>query len=188
MNFDSVIEKRASIRNFKPKQVSWKNIIDAIDLCNLGPYAGNQNNLRFLIIEDPKKIDKIAKNANQAFIKDSSIVVLICSDDKHLENLYGSRGLIYSRQQAGATIMTFLLKMTDFGLGACWVGAYHDSKLKSMLKIPKGVQIEAIIPIGYPEETPKKTRKKPLEASLYWEEWNKDKRPTAFQDPKSDKI
>ena len=149
MEFDAIIKKRKSVKSFSHKKPSWKLILDAIESANQGPFAGNHNNIKFLIIEEKETIDKIAKLAEQTWISESSLLILICSDETHLENIYGERGRVYSRQQAGAVIQTLLFKIVDLGLSSCWVGAYSDEILKEVLKIPQDIQIEAIIPVGY---------------------------------------
>ena len=105
---------------------------------------------------------------------------MVCSDDTHLENLYGERGRVYSRQQAGAAIQTFLLKLVDLGLSACWVGSYSDKLIRELLKIPEDIQVEAIIPVGYEKGRIGRRKKKELENSLRWELWNVKRRLTRF--------
>lgn len=182
MEFDSVVDKRKSIRSFKDKRVKWKDIMDAIDCSIQGPFAEGINNLNFLIIEEPDKIEKIAEFASQTWINEASALVVVCSDDAALENLHGERGRVYSRQQAGAAIQTFLLKLVDIGLSGCWVGSYTDELIKQYLKIPSHIQIEAIVPMGYESGKSAKKKKKNLEHSIYWEKWGERKRPSLIQE------
>jgi nitroreductase len=185
MEFDSVIRKRRSVKSFSKKKPSWKAILDAIEATIQNPFAGNQNNIRFLIIEDKDTIKNLSKLAEQTWISESSILVLVCSDDTHLENMYGERGRIYSRQQSGAAIQTFLLKIVDLGLSACWVGAYTDETVKQKLSIPQHIQIEAMIPIGFSSHQQKRRpRKKDLENLISWESWKNSSRPTLFKEQK----
>lgn len=186
MEFDSVIKKRRSVRSFTSKKPSFKQILEAIDATLKNPFAGNHNNVKFVIIEDENTIKEITKHTHQSWIENSSLIVLICSNDTHLENLYGERGRVYSRQQAGAVVQTFLLKLVDLGLSACWVGAYTDEIIKQLLKIPQNIQIEAIIPVGHEKKgkTEKKPKKQDLENVLFWEQWAQTKRPPIFQEPK----
>lgn len=185
MEFDSVIRKRHSVRSYTNKKANWRAAMEAIDSSIKGPFAGNMNHLKFLIIERPETIKKIAGFAQQTWITEAQILVIVCSNDAFLEKQYGERGRVYSRQQAGAAILTFILKLVDLGIDSCWVGAYSDELIKQLLKIPENIQIEAIIPIGYenPKKIKKKSKKLSLERSIYWEEWKKIRRPTIFPDP-----
>ena len=49
MKFDSVIEERHSTRSFKDKPVDFRDIMAAIDAALQGPFAGNLNDMQFLI-------------------------------------------------------------------------------------------------------------------------------------------
>jgi nitroreductase len=181
MEFDELIQKRHSVRSFKGKAVSWKPILEAIDATLKGPFAGNQNNLTFLIVEDAKLIEQIAKNCQQTFINESKLLIVVCTDDHNLENMYGERGKKYSRQQAGAAIQTLIFKLIDLGIDSCWIGAYSDELIKDLLAVPQHINIEAIIPTGY-EKTyrgieKEKARKKELSQVLFWDKWGQFRRP-----------
>lgn len=186
MEFNTIVKKRKSVRAFKKKKPDWRSVLEAIDLANQGPFAGNNNHLRFLIVEDDKIIDEIAALCEQKWIKQVKLVVLVCSDDTHLEALYGERGRIYGRQQAGAAIQTFLLALTNLGINSCWIGAYSDELVRGKLNIPQHIQIEAIVPLGFEDGNVKKPRKKELERTLYWESWENVKRPTIFREEAED--
>lgn len=182
MDFDAIVDKRKSVRSFKNKSVSWKRIMDAIDCAVRGPFADGVNNLNFVILEEPDKISKISEFASQTWINEAPILVVVCSDDSALENLHGDRGRVYSRQQAGSAIQTFLLKLTEMGLAGCWIGAYSDELIKQFLKIPSHIQVEAIIAVGYESDKIVKKVKKNMEHSIYWEEWGQRGRPTLIQE------
>lgn len=191
MEFDKVIEKRHSVRSFKDKKASWEDVMEAIDSAIKNPFAGNQNNIRFIIVENPETIKRLAKFAEQAWIEQAGIVIVVCSNNTHLEKLYGDRGKIYSRQQAGALIQTLILKLTDLGLATCWVGAFSDELVEQLLKIPEDNRIEAIIPVGYekPEKGKEhKPRKKELANAIFWEQWYSTKRPMLFAPSKRDVL
>ncbi|MDP1695827.1 MAG: nitroreductase family protein [archaeon] len=184
MDFNKVIEARRSIRSFKSKKADWKHVLLAIESALHAPMAGNNNPLKFIIVENPETIKKIAKFSEQSWISQAGIVVVICSDNTVLEKLYGDRGKIYCRQQAGAAIENFLLKITDAGLAACWIGAFTDELVEQLLRIPEHMRIEAIIPVGYAAEKPSYKRKHSLENAIFWEEYLISKRPTIFPESK----
>lgn len=183
MKVQDAIEKRRSIRKFKKKEVKWGLVLEAIDAALQAPLAGNTNSLKFIIITDPEMKYGIAKHADQDWIIEADTIVVVCSEDAQLDRLYAERAPTYARQQAGAAIQNFLLRLTELGLGACWVGAYLDSSIKRDLKIPHEALIEAVIPIGYSAEKPKAHKKASLENVIMWEQWGQKKRPVQTRDP-----
>jgi nitroreductase len=52
-----------------------------------------------------------------------------------------------------------LLAAHALGLGACWIGSYNEERMKEILSIPKNKRLLSIISIGFPAESPTKTRK-----------------------------
>jgi len=188
MDFDEVVNNRKSVRNFTKKKASWKDVLDAIDAAIQGPFSGSHNHLNFLIVENKDTIEELADCCEQDWILDSGILVVVCSDDNQLENLFEERGRVYSRQQAGAAVQTLLLKLVDLGLAGCWVGAYDDARVRVALSIPKEKQIEAIVVIGHEGVKEKRKPKRKLENVLYWEKWGEEKRPTLFEEDTSDDM
>lgn len=182
MDFNHVVRIRKSVRKFKNKGVDFRNVLHAIDIANQGPFPQNHNHFKFIIIEDPKKIGKLAELSDQIWIATAPMVVVLCSDDSTIEGVYGTRGRIYSRQSAGATIYSFILKLADLGIGSCWVGSYDDGEVKKFLSVPENLQIEAIIPLGFSEDSSKKSHKKNLEGTIFWEKWGSTRRSTMFEE------
>ena len=187
MEFDKVIAKRHSIRSFTDKKVSWKDVLDAVDCALQSPAAGNNNNLNYTIIEDPKIIKQLAEDSEQLWIQEASVVVVISSNNRNLKSMYGERGIRYGYQQSGAAIQNFLLKLTDLGLSACWVGAYDDDLICSRIGIPSDMHVEAIVPIGYAKVKGKGKEhyaKKPrLENNIWWNKWQQKRRDYVFKEP-----
>lgn len=182
MELDKVIAKRHSVRSFKKSQIDWKEVLFAIDAANQAPFAGNHNHLKFVIVNQERLIDKIAGYADQLWINEAKMIIVVSSDDSSLEKMYGEKGRIFGKQQAGAAIENLMLKLTDSGLSCCWVGSFDYKALKDLLKIPANMEIEAIIPIG--KENPKlspTTKKKPLESTIFWNVWNERNMPALFE-------
>lgn len=89
---------------------------------------------------------------------------------------YKERGKKYCKQQAGAAIQNFLLKIHESGLATCWIGHFDDTKVKEILRIPEDIEVEALFPIGYEYRKPlTKKEKVRLDSVLYFEKY-KNKR------------
>ena len=121
-------------------------------------------------------VKKIAKACQQDFISSAQYTVVVCSNPSKLTNAYGESGEAYARQQAGAGIQNFLLKIEEVGLSTCWVGYFVENQIKELLKVPKDVNVEAVFPIGFEYEK-KRTRKAPIDLDriLYFNQYGKTK-------------
>lgn len=162
MDLDKAIQSRTSIRKFSSKKPDWRDIIECIDAARYAPMAGGSYSLKFILVDNPETIKKIAEASQQDFIAHAHYVVVVCSNPSKTINAYGKQGEVYVRQQAGAAIQNFLLKIEEAGLSTCWVGYFVENQIKRILKIPEETNIEAIFPIGFEYEK-KRTKKAKIE-------------------------
>ncbi len=176
MQLDKAIKSRKSVRKFKNKKPSWKDIIECIDAARFAPMAGNNFTLKFILIDDPKKIQKIADASQQNFIAEAKYIVVVCSDKKRLTNAYGELGEKFNKQQVGAAIENFLLKIEEKGLATCWIGYFEEEIIKRELKIPEDIEVEAFFPVGFEKEKSYTRRAKiDLNNILYFNEYKNKK-------------
>jgi len=187
MDLDKVIKARHSARHFSTKKVDWRDIMKAIDLARLAPLAGNIPTLKFLIVSDEEKIGRLAEASQQEFVAEARFVVVVCSSFDQLKRSYDSRSDKYAKQQAGAAIENFILKITELGLATCWIGAFADNQVKSILQISDNVEVEALFPIGYELGKGKQRIKPQLDQCVYFNTW-KNKYMEPWKDPSGSKT
>ncbi len=169
MELNRTIRNRRSVRGFKEKKPDWRDILDCVDSMRYTPMAGDNFTLKFILVDDREKIVKLARAAQQDFIVETKYVLVVCSDPSRTVNAYGERGEMYCRQQAGAAIQTFLLKITEAGLSTCWIGHFIEEQVKRELRIPEKINVEAMFPIGYELKRPSTRRiKADLDRALYF--------------------
>jgi len=162
MQLKDAIQGRKSVRKFHHKKPDWKKIIRALDAVRFAPSAGNKFVTKFILVDDEKKIEQLGAASQQAFVGKVSYVVVAVTDDSRLIQDYGERGERYGAQQAGAAIQNFLL----------WVGHFYDDQVRRTLRIPDGMKIEAMFPIGLETKTKSiPSRKLDLDRVLYYNKW-----------------
>jgi nitroreductase len=172
MKLDKAIKSRKSTRNFSSKKPDWKDIIECIDSMRFAPMAGGNFSIKTIIVSDSQKILQLAEAAQQDFIKQVKYVAVVCSKKARTINAYEEKGKIYARQQAGAAIENFLLKIEEKELATCWIGHFVEEHIKRVLQIPEEIDVEALFPIGY--EFEKKTIRRikiDLDKILFFEEY-----------------
>jgi len=172
---DKIIHNRRSIKKFKSTKPDWREIIECIDSMRYAPMAGNNFSLKFILVDDEKKIAELTKASQQEFMKEAQYVLVICTTPGRTEIAYGDRGKGYLKQQAGAAIQNFLLKITEYKLATCWIGHFVDEQVKDILDIPKDMNVEAMFPIGYPMKRPESKRIIELDNVLYFNKYGNKK-------------
>ena len=181
MDFDSLVQSRASVRSFSGKKPDWRAIIECVDAARYIPRAGKDFTMKFIILKDKEKIQKISDYAEQDFFANVHYLVAVYSDPKRLKLSFGEeKAEIYSRQQAGAAIQTILLALHNRGLSGCWVGHYDEEEVKKLLKIPDEMELEAVIPVGYEFNKTKLSKKIDMDNILFFDEHKKKKMKEPF--------
>lgn len=156
MNIDKAIKNYKNCKSFKDKKPDWRDIITAIDATRYAPTAGDLFTLKFVVVDNPEKIQAITDCTQQAFVSQAHYLVVVCSDPKRLYNSYGKElGNTCNKHQTGAAIQNFLLKLEELGLATCWIKLFHEEGVKRVLFIPDNITVEAIFPIGYEYKKPR---------------------------------
>jgi len=172
MKFDKLLKERRNVKKFKDKKPDWRKIIEAINAARFAPMAGGIYTPRFILVSDFQKIQKITSFTQQPFVGQAHYVVVVVSETRRTLNSYGMQGKIYLRQQAGAAIQNFLLKLAEKGLYTCWIWHFVESMVKECLTLPEDIQIEAIFPIGHEfKRSPSTTYPVILESILYFDKY-----------------
>jgi nitroreductase len=172
MELVDAIKSRRSIRAFKREPVPDDVVRELLELGNLAPSAGNLQGRDFVVVRD-SNIKLMLCNAalGQRFIADAPVVIVVCAN-KQRSSPYGARGRdLYCIQDADAAIENILLAVTSKGLGACWVGAFNETQVADILKLPSHIRPIALLPIGYPDESPSRRSRIPLSKLVHHEKW-----------------
>ena len=176
MELDKAIKSRSSVKKFNSKKPDWRDIIECIDAARYAPMAGGNYTLKFILVDDSEKIRNIAEACQQPFVGTAHYIVVACSNPSRTTNAYGKQGEVFLRQQAGAAIENFLLKLEESGLSTCWVGYFVEEQIKHVLQIPENIQVEALFPIGFEYEKKKvKKAKIDLDNILYFNSYGEKK-------------
>jgi nitroreductase len=69
-----------------------------------------------------------------------------------------------------AAVMQLLLAAQTLGLGACWMTGplVAAAELATLLNVPPGWEVAALIPVGFPDEAPEAPRRRELAQLVRW--------------------
>jgi len=164
MDVFEAIRTRRSIRKFRPKPIPDEKLEMILEAGRLAPSAGNRQPWRFVVVKDPEKKKALAKAAdNQMFIADASVIIAALGDPEASPRWF--------RQDPMIAVEHMVLAATALGHGTCWIGAFNEDRVKRILRIPKGLAVIALLPIGLPDESPPPRARKPLEEIFFVEEY-----------------
>lgn len=168
------IHTRRSIRKYQDVPIPFEHVGRVIEAGFQAPTAGNVQDVRYVIVQEKEKRAKIAEACLQQYwMAVAPVHIVVCVDIKRGKQFYGIRGeRLYSIQHAAAAVQNMLLATHNFGLGACWIGAFDEEAIKSICGIPEYARPEAIVTLGYADEIPPRPPKYILETYTYIERYN----------------
>jgi len=161
MNFYEVIKKRCSIRSYKPNPVEEEKLNRILEAARMAPSAANRQPICFVIIKDEKTKQQLKRVYDEKWFYTAPIIICVCSIPE--KAWIRSDGRNYADIDAAIAMDHLILAATEEGLATCWVAAFKVSILKSLLKLPPGMEPIAMTPIGYPQDIPEPTYRKPIE-------------------------
>ena len=167
------ITTRRSIRKFKNVPVEWFKIGEVLYAGYSAPTAGNLQDYRFMVVTVPELRQQLAHAAlEQLWMLGAPVIIVVFAEVNKTKRFYGIRGeRLYSIQDCAAAVQNMLLAAHELGLGACWVGAFDEDKVRTVLGIPDYARPQAMIPIGYPSEEVPVPAKYKLESMVFFNRW-----------------
>ncbi len=182
MDFFEVIKLRKSVRKYLPEPIPIALLDEIFDAVRLAPSWRNGQCWKFVVVVDPEKKKELIRCTNvfnQSWLGQEYALVVACGDPAHS----GFRNdQAYYLVDVAIALEHLVLAATALGLGTCWIGAFDEQKVKSLLNIPEGYRVVALTPLGYPAREEgwvgkitqgivKSRRRKPLAEVYVMNQW-----------------
>ena len=172
MTAKECIKGRRSIRAFSQESVSHELIAEVVETASYAPSWKHTQIVRYIAVEGELK-DQIAA-CTSAYARNGEIiaaapmvmVVTIIKGRSGFErdgSFSTHRGEGWQMFDAGVASEAFCLAAYEKGLGTVIMGIFDDDKVAELLELPEVRDVIALIPVGYPAETPTAPRRKPVE-------------------------
>ena len=138
-----IIEKRSSIRSFKPNPLSQKDNENLLNYLNSAKGLFNVP-IRFKIVDAKiQQLDSNLKLGTYGIIRGTSLFIV--ASVKNLENNMLELGYILEKG---------VLYATSLGVGTCWLGGtFKKGEFAKALELQDDEVLPIISPIGYPADS-----------------------------------
>ncbi len=168
-HFLELISTRHSVRSFKDSLISEDKINFILDASIKGPSAGNLQSYQIIVTFSKSKKEKLTEAAhNQQYILEAPLVMIFCADPKKSRIEYGDRGEeLFCIQDATIACAYSQLAAHSLGLSSVWIGSFDEKKISEVLNLQKDLKPIAILPIGFANESPEITPRRPLEEVIH---------------------
>ncbi len=105
-------------------------------------------NLLELVVEGEFLADIVSASLNQRWMSEACLLVALAADYSFITDVYGNRGITYTHMEAGHISQNIYLQCESLALGTCAVGAFEDSAIAGILKLPHNETALYLMPIG----------------------------------------
>jgi nitroreductase len=162
--FFEVLRSRRSIRAFLDRPVEEQKLRQILDAANSAPSAGDLQAYEIVVVRDTKIRAAPSRGAlGQTFIAQAPVGLVFCANPQRSAGKYGRRGIqLYCVQDATIACAYAQLAATALGLGSVWIGAFDTAAVAQALGIGREWRPIALLPIGYPAESPEPTPRRTL--------------------------
>lgn len=179
MTLDEIFEARHSVRAYADKPVPRKHILAMLEAARAAPSATNSQTWRFIVVTDQELRARICSEGmmpvvRNKFLREAPCIIVGCSKLDLIANKLGSgiTGIEYYQIDMGIALEHLVLKATELGLGACWIGWFKEGRIKEILGVPEKVRVLALISVGYSNERKVASRsRKPLHKIAWANRW-----------------
>lgn len=166
-----LISGRQSDRKYSEKPVEKEKLDRITEAGRISPSACNAQPWKFIVVDDPGLIKKIAKAASakllgmNSFAGEAPVHIIVVREKPNFSSKVGGtiKNKDYSLIDIGIASENICLQAEAEGLGSCMLGWFDEQQLKKILSIPKSKRVELIITIGYSVANQREKKRKPKE-------------------------
>ena len=160
-----IIKARRSVRRFRPEPIPDDLIEKILEAGRWAPSGLNNQAWRFAVVTDKAIIAKISGLTHYAKIVLAAQALIPVFLDT-AKSYHREKDI----QSIGACLQNMLLEIHALGLGAVWLGEIIKSNelIKQLLGLPEELELMAVIALGYPDETPRATKRKELKELIVY--------------------
>lgn len=160
MHFFEVLAQRRSVRRFRARAVEPDKLQAILDAAAAAPSAGNLQAYEILVLanlDQEARREVIEAGYQQDLLTSAPALLVFCADSERSREPYGERGAsLFALQDATVAAAYAQLAATALVLGSCWVGAFDEDRMRTLLRLPARLRPVAILAIGYAAEQPER--------------------------------
>ncbi|MEK6963885.1 MAG: nitroreductase family protein [Nanoarchaeota archaeon] len=170
MDIFEAIFSRVPVEEYTEEPVEFDKILQILNAANHASSAGHLQAWKFILVTSKEKIRSLIPYClKQDCLYTAQFAIVVCLEEDQYEAFYGLRGKrLYTVQDCGAAIQNMLLAAYAIGLGAHWVRAFDEDRIKEVFGIPGNARPQGIVTLGYPVKLPSQKVMKDLQAMVYY--------------------
>jgi nitroreductase len=169
VKFWELIQKRYSVRAYKPDPVEDDKLEGVLEAVRLAPSADNRQPFQFIVVHTKGREEELRRIYSRGWFVQAPLVICACGVPT--QNWVRRDGKNYNDVDVAIAMDHLILAATELGLGTCWIAAFDPVTAREVLGLPEGVEPIAFTPLGYPADQPGPKMRKALDELVRYEGW-----------------
>ena len=158
MQVQEAIQKRLSIRRYADAPIPAEHIDILFKALQLAASGNNYQNWEFVFVKNSDvKQRLVSACSNQRFVKDCTYFIAGVADPT----------LKWHMVDITIAFTQFTLQAVELGYGTCWIGAFDETQVKRVLKVPEDKKVVICMTLGLPTGKHIARGRKALEEIIY---------------------
>jgi nitroreductase len=169
MEVKEAIEKRNSIRAYEDKPVPKELLLKVLEAARLAPSGRNSQAWKFIVVRDDERRQALGRaTGGQPHVHTAPVIIAaVATEPEYVMPC----GILAYPVDLAIAIDHMTLAAVDLGLGTCWIGAFSQEKVKSILEVPEKLKVVSLLTLGYPGETGRPKMRKTLEEIVCYDRY-----------------
>lgn len=169
MEFSELINKRYSVRAYRPDPIQQQDLQQVLEAARLAPTAANRQPFQLIVIKTQGREADLNRIYDEEWFVEAPLVVCMCA--LPTDAWARKDGKNYADVDATIAMDHLILAAANLGLGTCWIAAFDPAAAREVLRLPDEVEPVAFTPLGYPADQPKTKKRKDVSQLVRYEGW-----------------
>jgi len=169
MEFSELVQKRYSVRAYRPVPVEEDRLHQVLEAARLAPSASNRQPFKIIVIRTAGRETELRRIYDKSWFVQAPLIIAACGIPA--QNWIRRDGKNYNDVDVTIAMDHLILAAASLGLGTCWIAAFDPAAAREVLRLPAGVEPIAFTPLGYPADTPRPKERKALSELVRYEHW-----------------
>jgi nitroreductase len=170
MEFSELIQKRYSVRAYKPDPVGDQKLQQVLEAARLAPTAANRQPFQLVVIRTAGREAELKRVYGRDWFVQAPLVICACGVPAQ-GWMRRDDGKSYIDVDVAIAVDHLTLAAADLGLGTCWIAAFNPDAAREVLGLPDDVEPIAFTPLGHAADQPGPKQRRPLSELVRYERW-----------------
>lgn len=173
MELFQALKTRRSVRLYAEKNIELSKLKCILEAATWAPTAGNIQPWFFVIVTDSVNLENIT-NLSPGIIDLPKAAIVACTDFSRVKKArIDEEDIIVSIIDLAMACENLMLAALEYNLGTCPIRSFNRVAVAEMLCLPKNIEPQLIITVGYPKSQPQKPPKLSLNQVVCYEKYGR---------------